>query len=106
MYAIGDIKLVRPIALSTMIYLLAGIFLSFMLSKIPLFAMIPASIRFVGIPAIVVYLMSKIRPHSKSPLRFIISFAEYAIQPKRMVRFHKTTKEQSIRFDSVVKGKI
>lgn len=101
MYGLGDITFPRAFTLSSAIYFLVGLALAYLLSMIPLYAMIPALVRYIGFAIGFVYLMNKWRIHSKTPVKFLMSYFEYKQQPKQLTKFRRVRTEKPIHFGTI-----
>ena len=86
-YSISTVKLPFPINMSKAGYFGLGLALMWLLSRIPVFAMIPGVMRYIIFPAGIVMFLTKITFDGKGPLAWLAGFFNFAREPKEMARF-------------------
>lgn len=104
-YAISNWKLPVPVNLSRMGYFGIGLFLMLIVSKIPLIAMIPAVIRYLLVPFLIMKFLARITFDGKSPLRWLAGFFGYARESRSVSRFKSAEPESDGVFSCALKAR-
>lgn len=103
-YQIERIRLPFPISTRQAgIFALAAVAMV-VLSNVPGVDLIPGLVRYLLIPGAVAWSMTKLRLDGKPPLRWLLTWARYAVEPKRLVRLDPLQSPGKVRVRGRVSG--
>lgn len=86
-YQIERVRLPFPVTLSQASVFFAAMLVMAGLSRLPLIDALPPVARYVGLPALLAWFLTKQRLDGKPPLLFLWSLLRFLVSPKRLNRF-------------------
>lgn len=102
-YAVGDIRLPVPVNPDEAVYFVLSLLIVIGVSKyLSFLSIIPAVLRYVVIPYLVMKVMTKKKFDGKLPHRFLIGCIDYIGQPKRFSRFQAKETYKDLKFNPIV----
>lgn len=102
LYAFGKYKLLIPVNMDTLAYLIAGLLITvFLLKVFPFLNGIPFIIRYILLPYGLMKLLTKKKFDGKLPHKFLMGYLEYMALPKTFSRFENSREYKKGRFTSV-----
>ena len=103
LYAIDKLKLLVPVNIDNLVYLVAGLLLTILLLKIfPFLNAIPFIFRYVLLPYGLMKFLTKKKYDGKLPHKFLMGYLEYLTLSKSFSRFHDCQGYKKGRFTSVI----
>jgi len=85
-YQIERVRLPFPVSFKQAGVFGATLLIMALVSRMPLISAIPPFARYLGLPALATWFLTKQRLDGKSPLRWLLSMLRYLMSPKRLNR--------------------